>query len=498
MPLPLREVLDDPSLAAADPVVLAGGDRLSRTVSWVHTSEVLNIADLLRGGELLLVGGVALETADAHERRRYLRALAARSVAGLAIETGGRLPTVPDEMIDEAEALGLPLVELRRVVRFVEVTQAINGHLIHESVRRLQLADQISHALAEAMASGAGLPELMQVLSGRTGADTELVSLTGELIAAGFARGDEPAGMHDHAVTAPVAIAGVTVAVLTLRPLPHTDLRLLDSARDRAPEVLSLALMRVRSPSHVERDVRDFLRMTVGGPTSRKRYADLAARLGVATAGPYVTVVAEFGGPAGSASIDAALRRRGRLTIAQVHEERYLAVVALGGTALSRGRRDVLTDLRSAALRPGAQVAVGPGAHDVDTIGRSMRESAAALDVLAARSLGTVVDAAELGVERLLLALGEPTVIDQFIDEQLGPLIELDRDRGSDLVDTLIAYVRHLGRKTDTAAALHLQRQSLYQRLEKIFAALGDAPSGSPQLGSLLVAAELEAARRRL
>ena len=44
MPMPLREVLRDPTVAAAEPLVLAGRTRLGRLVTWVHTSEVLDIA----------------------------------------------------------------------------------------------------------------------------------------------------------------------------------------------------------------------------------------------------------------------------------------------------------------------------------------------------------------------------------------------------------------------------------------------------------------------
>jgi PucR family transcriptional regulator, purine catabolism regulatory protein len=71
--------------------------------------------------------------------------LSARGVAGLAIETEHRLPSVPVEMVEDAERLGLPPIELRKVVPFVAVTEAINGLLVNESVRRLQLADRVSH-----------------------------------------------------------------------------------------------------------------------------------------------------------------------------------------------------------------------------------------------------------------------------------------------------------------------------------------------------------------
>lgn len=80
--------------------------------------------------------------------------LPARGVAGLAIETKHRLPSVPVEMAEDAERLGLPLIELRKVVPFVAFTEAIDGLLVNESVRRLQLADRVSHAWAATRAAG--------------------------------------------------------------------------------------------------------------------------------------------------------------------------------------------------------------------------------------------------------------------------------------------------------------------------------------------------------
>jgi purine catabolism regulator len=51
-------------------------------------------------------------------------------------------------MAEDAERLGLPPIELRKVVPFAAVTEAINGLLVNESVRRLQLAGRVSHASA--------------------------------------------------------------------------------------------------------------------------------------------------------------------------------------------------------------------------------------------------------------------------------------------------------------------------------------------------------------
>ena len=173
--MPLRDVLTDPTLAA-DPLVLAGRPNLDRPVTWVHTSEVLDIATLLRGGELLLVGGVSLATATRMNGATYIRELAAVGAAGHRPRNRRRLPAVPEEMITEAERVRLPLIELRRVVRFVEVTQAVNGTLVNESVRRLQLADRVWHALAAGLADGAEVGRLMTILAAEVNADATLTA----------------------------------------------------------------------------------------------------------------------------------------------------------------------------------------------------------------------------------------------------------------------------------------------------------------------------------
>src|SRR5688572_5357989 len=60
MPILLSEVLKHPTLTAADPVIRAGAAAAAGTqLRWVHSSEVLDIAPLLSGGELLLTGGDA-------------------------------------------------------------------------------------------------------------------------------------------------------------------------------------------------------------------------------------------------------------------------------------------------------------------------------------------------------------------------------------------------------------------------------------------------------
>ncbi len=56
----VSDALAVPALRGAGPVLLAGAAGLSRQVRWVHTTELVDIAPLLRGGDLVLSTGIAL------------------------------------------------------------------------------------------------------------------------------------------------------------------------------------------------------------------------------------------------------------------------------------------------------------------------------------------------------------------------------------------------------------------------------------------------------
>ena len=95
----------------------------------------------------------------------------------MAIETGVALPSLPSSMVSAAEAAGLPLVELRKVVPFVGVMQAINSTLVSESVSQLRRADEASHAMAVELAHGGSLDRILAVLAGIINAEVTLTSL---------------------------------------------------------------------------------------------------------------------------------------------------------------------------------------------------------------------------------------------------------------------------------------------------------------------------------
>jgi sugar diacid utilization regulator len=132
MPLTLREVLDLDEVRRGAPHVVAGPARLDVPVRWVHALELTDVGRLLRGGELVLSTGIALPESPSG-LADYVASLAHVGIAGLAVELGRRYKdALPPALVTEAEARSVPLIELRREVAFIEITEAVHTRIIDE------------------------------------------------------------------------------------------------------------------------------------------------------------------------------------------------------------------------------------------------------------------------------------------------------------------------------------------------------------------------------
>jgi PucR family transcriptional regulator, purine catabolism regulatory protein len=236
----LRQVLDHPVLQPARPVLLSGDDHVDHAVRWVHTADLYDIAPLLRGDEILLTNGVGLVGVDETGRRLYVRRLAESGVAGLLFEVGRTFADVPADMVDEARAVGLPVVELQPVLRFTEVAEAINSELIDRSVARLRHADEISRTLSEALARGASLGELIEQIGTTLGTWVKLSDYAGRVV---VAAGDADPNDTDPSSEAPVLVEGTAWGRLTVGAAGVAEV-LVEAVMDRAPTVLGLCLIR--------------------------------------------------------------------------------------------------------------------------------------------------------------------------------------------------------------------------------------------------------------
>jgi DNA-binding PucR family transcriptional regulator len=101
---------------------------------------------------------------------------------------------------------------------------------------------------------------------------------------------------------------------------------------------------------------------------------------------------------------------------------------------------------------------------------RKAAESLSAMSALGREGQGSTT--AELGFVGVLLSAGETG--ERFIQDMLGPILEYDACRGSDLAATVDAWFGQGGHLGRTATVLHLHPNTVGQRLSRVSKLLGD------------------------
>jgi purine catabolism regulator len=496
MHLTLERVLASPSLARGEPRVLTGGQQLQRRVRWVHSSEVLEIASLLRGGELLLTGGQMLGRATAAQQRRYVRDLAERGVTAVAVETGPELPALPAAVLDEAAQHDFPVVELRRRIPFVDVAEAVNGELMDESVSRLRYGSELAHAFSALLAEGGDAAALVTLLVERTGVAAVLHDSRGRVLTARSpddTAGEDPVGAAGGGLASRVTVRGAHIATLVLAPRPGSDLDLLGVASERACEALGLALLRSHSPSTRELAGGELARLAGNPAADPARLAELGRVVGLDPDDPVVGIALASAAPsAGLPGLEGLLRHFGRLAVETSGTGTRVVLSLTDRRQAARHRNALLGQLREwAAGVESLAVGVGPVVPHLGLVPTSMELAAAAVRDRPAYGPGWAADATAVALDALLDAPELRSGRQAFVQGQLAMLLALRPAERETLLRTLQAYFDCGCSKTRAAAALHLQRQSLYGRLERAFDLLGGDPTGTERALPLHLALRL-------
>jgi purine catabolism regulator len=264
-------------------------------------------------------------------------------------------------------------------------------------------------------------------------------------------------------------------------------------AAERAAGILAVVLMQARQEEELAARGRgDFLTDLAEGRVTAEDAPAQARVLGFRPGGsPLLPVVMRLG--------DALAPGGGWAVLARAVGEELTAVgvPVLLGVRPVEGRVLLLVGLRSEAertavagrvagalragveragmRRPGGQppvVVVGvAGGWAAASAGlRHAAETAAAALGLPERDW---YDARRLDIDLLLWRLRDHPDLAAFVDRAIGPLLDHDRRSKPPLLPTLQTYLAHAGRKAETARELHLNRQTLYNRLARIGELLG-------------------------
>lgn len=510
----VAEVLELDALRLGDPVVVAGQAGLGGEVRWVHVSELADIAGMLRGGELVLTTGVMLPE-ERGALAGYVAALAQVGAAGLVVELGRRFEgELPRPLVRAAERHGLPLVALRKEVRFVAVTEAVHTLVLNAHYTRLQASEAVHQTFNELAVEGAEPAGILREVARIAGVPVVLENLSHQVLAFDAA-GRDPGVLLDgwertsRAVVVPGrtgvdARSGWLVTAVGARGSDWGRLVLVGADDpqehgvlvERAAATLALGRLLDRDRESLERGThRTLLSGILTHALTVSEVAVRARAVGVPLEGRrLVGVMLRRTGGVPSAALEAQARLRDITEhAAGVVRERGLAALvgALDdggvGVLVSLGPHDreqaVLEGL-AAGLKAGPPVLMAAGScvGQLRDARRSLLEAAQIAD--AARQgdpdgAGTGGGARgyyrlpDIRLRGLLHLLSEDARLQTYVERELGALLAHDAEHGTDLVHILGVYLASGRNKSAAADAAHLSRPSFYDRLRRVEAVLG-------------------------
>ncbi|MFF2661023.1 helix-turn-helix domain-containing protein [Kitasatospora sp. NPDC058032] len=422
-----------------------------RAVRYFTTDEISLMAAL---GDL---AGVAIEKARLLER-------ASRAPAGPPVR-----PVDPADPADRSDGANRsddtdradPAGELAEVHRSL-VDLALSGRdphaLVRDAGRRLDLGLRVYASDGTVLASAGELPELDEPTVLATAVDTH---------AAG-----RPLRLAGPLWAAPVRAGSTDLGTLLARPSDRRAERAAEFCQSVAQALAVALLLEGERSAAPARPVRDELLDELLSNPQRppQQLAARAHRLGIDLSAEHVLVVARPEGEAqGRTATWAGLYAHRMGGLKRVHNGR--AVLLLPGADPGRAARAVAEELTPLLGLPVTVGAAGP-VCDPTSVLHGYREALRCLDAMTSLgAVGRAASARELGFVGVLLADNHD--IDGFIESAVGPVLDYDRQRLTELTRTLQAWFETGNSPTHAAQRLHVHPNTVARRLERIGELLG-------------------------
>ncbi len=501
-------------LASRDAQLVAGTGGLERRVTWACRMRArLPAFECVQGGELALLTLSQLRRLD-ETLANLLKSLHKVGIAAVVVAARSA-DALGDEAKNVADQLHIPLILLPASALLEDIEREVITFVVSFRSEMERKATEIAHQLMQLSVQGAGIRGVSEHLASSRGkwvivqdahqvvrlqappAQTDMLLLSTPLT-------DEV--LHQQGLTRvvePILIRHEVVGYLSLVG-NESDFDYLERLiLGQIAPILALEFARERERSEVESRYQvEALTDILHGHYQQPEEMLVRARiLGYDLTGPQVVAIFELAShesdyPGANLFAQWSKRLRDELVRAWsacwVLSEfrRVIALIPLseldvsGGdererennifTRIERVHARLLQSRGSGTNFPLHSCGIGHVAKNLQGIPQSLREAQQALEI--GRRLfgeGKIHSFARLGIYRLLFYLDGQSELTDFYQETLGPLIAHDARNDGTLVETLEGFFRCNGNLSETARIMHLHRNSLLYRLERVQELLG-------------------------
>ena len=462
--------------------LLAGQHRISNVVKGITIIEAPDIVDWLSGGEILLTSLYNVQQ-EIKSLRDYIMKMTQRGVSALIIKTGRVVEEIPQEIIQAGDEFGLPIIELGKEIKFVDVMYPIMAELFNKEVSKLQYYKQVQDHFTELVIAGEGLDGIARVLEELIGnpiviydkkykamtATDQSVTTFGEVQDSTQRETlNEKFYYYRREVVFPdLDNIKATQVVIPIQQLNQISAYLVVVEKNKkmaeieyiilenASTVVSLELVKRFAISEVELKFKnDLLDSLISGNILLETAMERASIIGWDLNGSYCIVLMEF------SDINDYLKDK---------KQRTKFITEVGSTVANviNEYTNHFMRIRSDSLyvlwptRGKNQAVVG------EDITNSYREAKEAINI------GKIMNEAfvsfsELGIMRMLCKFGEKNDLSEFVPKSINNLMLYDRDNKTNLLNTFEVFLKNNSNATHTARELFVHYKTILYRLDKV------------------------------
>lgn len=494
--LQIEDVLKNKHFASAEVVA---GNSLSNLVKWVHILETYQVENLLKGHELVLTTGVSIKQ-DTEKFLLFVEGLINANSAGLCIEYGEYIQSVPDEVIALANKHEFPIIVFHEIVAFVEITQELHSLIINQqylTISKLEkYAQQLNKETLHAQTPSHLLKMMYQYLKLQTifkveGQEPVFIPNLSQQQRSSLLKKIENHPQDSSFISQPIHLFGHPYAEIMLyseeKGITEFESLILDRTGTALGELLIRNLY-VEEKKGIE-DAH-WLEEWLEGKHLKEDIDQYLLALWTSYEPKGCTVVLiSISEIKRNQQLDKTYLKLYCKSIFEqygfysfvVEKNKYIIFILLNkrenDTLKDRVRgglkkieqSDLLTNQNAFHFR----FVVGKLVEQVHQIGVSYQSALDALYI--SRKIATssyFYD--DLHLYRLIHQMQKHTDLECMVKDYLQPLLDFDEKNNAQLIDTLEVYLQTNGSKQETAKRLFIVRQTLYHRIRKIESLIGE------------------------
>ncbi|GGF98101.1 PucR family transcriptional regulator [Paenibacillus aceti] len=509
--------------------VLGGKAGLCNVIKGITIMEAPDIADWLKGGEMLLTSLYPILNYSEEEQRIFILRLAERGVSALMIKNHRFVKEIPDAIIETGERAGLPIIQIPQDIPYVDVLYPVMEELFNNQVMKLKYFKEVHDRFTALSLTDAGLDSIIDTLEELIGNPVSLYdrnfacmipdSLSAipleqqeldieleKIFETKFpyfwrkAQVSEPTVKNVDQVVVPIRTVNHIKVYLIIteatRPLEELDF----IAIENAATALSLELVKQFAVAEVEREFKNDIidDLLAGRPQVLETIYQRANLIGWELERSYAVLLFHVQEEFSSLSENEMnkpqnMRKLQSDTFTYLHEAIHssfkngimrsrsdmiilLLPVKQQGvkskdwlSAVKKKAREIQKDIREKTQDIVVQIGIGGIAETAMEVSKSYQEAQDALELGGVLHGSESITAfSELGLFRLLCQFPEQEALTSFIPAPLCRLVESKNAIKNDLLHTLDIFLQHNQNAAKAAQDLFVHYKTVMYRLERI------------------------------